>query len=174
MANARLCHSSGLILVSSGIFTHAVKSDDKSASVLAHEIAQAPENHKRESTSTLILASPIPASPIFFLFLLIDVGMPLALSGLVYFLYKRRLQEKEADYLGTLLMVSAGFDPSAAFSYRKKMKNIEDDPRVLQIPEWMNTHPDVVLKVILRPPVGQCTPTALAEPNAVLALIYGF
>ena len=151
MANAILCPSSGLILVSSGIFTYAVKSGDELAAVLAHEIAHGLANHARESKSTMILASPILV-PFLLMYLVAaqirlvrrdGVADPMFWFGLVYFNYMRRRQEKEADYIGTLLMANAGFDPSAALSFHKKMKDIGDDPRIQHVPECMATHPDV-------------------------------
>ena len=59
-----------------------------------------------------------------------------------------RKREKEADYIGMMLMTDAGFDPYAAISVFKKLKEMEDhmldaDPRVGQNPKWMSTHPHV-------------------------------
>ena len=115
-----------------------MKSDDELAAVLAHEIAHALAHHARESTSTWVLASPLLVPS-----LLIEFAIPVALLGLAYFVYMTRRQEKEADYIGTLLMASAGFDPSATVSYYKnrKMEVLGGDPRIQQALEWM--HPDV-------------------------------
>ena len=109
---------------------------DELAAVLAHEIAHALAHHVRELTSTLVLASPLLLPS-----LLIDVAIPMALLGLAYFVYMTRRQVKEADYIGTLLMASAGFDPSATVSYykNKKMEVLGDDPRIQQAQEWMNS-----------------------------------
>lgn len=64
-----------------------------------------------------------------------------------------RLQETEADYIGMILMADAGFDPAAAVSVWKKMKEMEDcdkraDPRLEQTPQLISTHPHVRLNPI--------------------------
>lgn len=59
MANAEFIYSSGLVLVFSGIFRHAVKSEDELAAILAHEVAHVLANHERESKSMLAIAGII-------------------------------------------------------------------------------------------------------------------
>ena len=151
MANAEFISSSGLVLVSDGMFRHAVKSEDELAAVLAHEIAHVLANHEREFKSMLAIAGIIS----FPLGWLRHQLMPEALSvqgpnrAIVSLLaYLQRRREMEADYIGMMLMADAGFNPSAAPGMWKKMKEMKDparsaDPRVQQVPQWMSSHPHV-------------------------------
>ena len=130
-------------------------SDDEIAAVLAHETAHVLANHVREKRSTFSLASVLLA-PLITVFVIAKIfGLvetngtadPMLLIHRVC-MYLRRRQEEEADHIGTWLMVDAGFDPSAAVSIVKKIKNLEDqalrdNPKIQRAPEGMNTHPDV-------------------------------
>ena len=123
----------------------------KLAAVLAHEISHVLANHTREQRSAFTLGQVILA-PFTLVFVVAEtlglvkthsIANPVWLSHLVL-MYLRRRQEEEADYISTLLMVNAGFDPSATVSIYKKIKNFQDqDPRIQQVPQWMDTHPDV-------------------------------
>ena len=131
------------------------ESDDEIAAVLARESAHVLANHKREVRGISVLANVILA-PIILVFLVAEkVGLveensnvdPMWLAFRVC-MYVRRRQEAEAGYIGTLLMVNAGFDPSAMLSIIGKLKKFEDqtlsdNPTMQQVPQWMNTHPKV-------------------------------
>ena len=113
-------------MIISGLFGYAV-GDDELAAVLAHEIAHVLVNHVREIRSTLTLASVIlaPLTTVFVIaktFGLVEAHGTADPMWLTYrvCMYVRRRQEEEADHIGTLLMVDAGFDPSAAVSIVKK------------------------------------------------------
>ena len=130
-----------------------MKTDDELAAILAHEIAHVLANHDRETTGVYAMASvlALPFIPFALLGLLVVEASFFALPIIPIFgaaFLNSRAQEKEADYIGTMLMVDAGFDPSAAVSVWKKMKEMEDqmlsaDPRMEQDPQWMSTHPHV-------------------------------
>lgn len=135
-------------------------SDDEIAAVLAHEIAHVLANHAREIRSTSALADVILA-PFFTVFNVAwNIGLarrsstanPRYIANLLC-LYRRRRQEEEADYMGTFLMMNAGFDPSAMLSVYNKFENLQDqalsaDPTIQRVPEWKNTHPNVGLNPI--------------------------
>lgn len=153
IANAGVSPSSGLVLIFSGIFIHAVKNDDELAAILAHEIAHVLANHRMEEKSESIVAgilsSPfVPGALLGFLAAeALVFWLPIAGIASVWFHQSRR-REKEADYIGMMFMADAGFDPYAAISVLKKLKKMEDqmldaDPRVRQNPRWMSKHPHV-------------------------------
>ena len=150
MANAGFIYSSGLVLVFSGIFRHAVKSEDELAAVLAHEIAHVLANHERESKSMLAIAGII-SLPLGWLRQLMPESLSVegpnrAIVSLLTYMQRRR--EMEADYIGMMLMADAGFNPSATTGMWKKMKEMKDlalsaDTRIQQVPQWMSSHPHV-------------------------------
>lgn len=153
IASAAVLPSSGLVLIFSGIFIHAVKNDDELAAVLAHEIAYVLANHAMEDRSVNTLAGNIslPFVPLALLGFLVTpaliFGLPIVGAGAVAF-YLSRERENEADYIGMMLMTDAGYSPSAAVSVLSKLKKMEDqnldaDPRLKQEPQWMSTHPHV-------------------------------
>lgn len=146
-------HETSLVLVWSGISPHPVKDDDELAAVLAHEIAHVLANHAKEGKSweniTKVLSIPFMPFALLGLFVIeaLIIASPLvAIQGFSKYLSRKR--EKEADYIGMMLMADAGFDPLAAVSVWKKWKEIHDrelsdDPQLRQIPQWMSTHPHV-------------------------------
>ena len=146
--------SSGRILVFSGLFTHALRTDDEVAALLAHELGHVLANHERESKSAIAITSPISLSFLLIHFIAETVGFGRFLSSLNILsfisvvMYSRRRQEKEADYIGMLLMTDAGFDPSAATTFHRKMQYTQDraliaGPTMQQAPQWLSTHPSV-------------------------------
>ena len=128
-------------------------SDDELAAVLAHEIAHVLANHRMEDRSVNIVAGTIalPFVPFALIGLLaaefLIFWLPIAGVASAWY-YQSRKREGEAVYIGMMLMADAGFDPSAAVSVLKKLKEMEDqvldaDPRVRQNPRWMSKHPHV-------------------------------
>lgn len=150
MANAEFIYSSGLVLVFSGIFRHAVKSEDELAAVLARQIVHVLANHERESKSMLAIAGII-FLPLGWLRQLMPESLSVegpnrAIVPLLTYMQRRR--EMEADYIGMMLMADAGFNPSATTGMWKKMKEMKDlalsaDTRIQQVPQRMSSHPHV-------------------------------
>lgn len=118
------------------------RSDDEIAAVMGHEIGHVKARHAAERMSQQVA---------------LDIGVSLtaaalseeygrhaqsiagalgagALYGII--LPYSRMQELEADRLGVLLMMSAGYDPIGALSFWQRMAS--DDAVAL---EWMSTHP---------------------------------
>ncbi|KAI7207878.1 hypothetical protein KC333_g9328 [Hortaea werneckii] len=151
------------------------KSDDELAVVVGHELAHAIAGHAREDHLTgkhdkLLLLPWLPAvlsgqamarvaasiSPIFHLpaFVLTSPA-----QAIVYWkLRKSRVQEREADYMGLMLMCEAGYDPAAAVTHWVEMHAREREQflrlqakygsgRVQQVNEWASTHPHSATRI---------------------------
>ena len=154
IVNAAVMPASGLVLLYSGIFDHAVKSEDELAAVLAHEIAHVLANHVKEARTVGTVAGVcslpfmLPLALLHFVESLTLVALASPLIPIIgSFLLASRIRESEADRIGMMLMADAGFDPSAAVSVWKNMKKMEDRrskaQRDAQDPQWLSTHPHV-------------------------------
>jgi predicted Zn-dependent protease len=119
------------------------KDEDGVAVVMGHEVAHAIANHGAERMSDQLVAqlgleavsgalgsNPILANEI----LLQAVGMGTEL-GLLKF---SRTHESEADHMGLIFMAMAGYDPSHAPEFWKRMASLSGGSNV---PEFMSTHP---------------------------------
>ena len=127
---AEILPSSGLVLVYSGL-RNAVASDDELAAVLSHEIAHVLANHSKNDAivHTIAFGISVPFAMGTLLGLIIAEFMLFALPLIPIWapvFYVSWKHEKEADYIGMMLMADAGFDPSAMISIGKKMKQMND------------------------------------------------
>ncbi|XP_074363353.1 mitochondrial metalloendopeptidase OMA1-like [Apium graveolens] len=101
------CRSGGRIVVYKGLL-QLLKSDAEIAAVIGHEVAHVVARHSAERRTTKLL------------FLIRMLIIPLGSSAEVKKLGKlilnpiRQRNEMEADYIGLLLMASAGYDPRVA------------------------------------------------------------
>jgi len=113
------------------------------AVVMGHEVAHAIANHGAERMSDQLVAqigleavsgalgsNPTLANEI----LLQAVGMGTEL-GLLKF---SRTHESEADHMGLIFMAMAGYDPSHAPEFWKRMASMSGGS---DVPEFMSTHP---------------------------------
>ena len=155
LVNAGVSKSSRRILIFSGILP-VVTTPDELAALLGHELAHVLANHSKNTRSTNFVAflASIPCIPPSLLGLLsflipelLICIVPLA-SVVASLRYVSRKHEKEADYIGMMLMADAGFDPSAAVALWEKMKEVEDSilkstPGAQRDPQWTSTHPYV-------------------------------
>ncbi len=125
-----------------GIFKVA-PDDSALAAVIAHEIAHVISNHGGERMSQYLLVSLGGLSLDMALkkknietrqWWMIAYGLG---STVGYVLPYSRLQEKEADRIGLILMAKAGYDPHAAIGLWERM-NEESKSRM---PEFLSTHP---------------------------------
>ncbi|KAI7567715.1 hypothetical protein KC343_g10467 [Hortaea werneckii] len=150
-------------------------SDDELAVVVGHELAHAIAGHSREENlagkhERLLLLPWLPMvipgqtiawlsasiSPIFHLpaFVLTSPA-----QALVYWTLRRsRAQEREADYIGLVLMCEAGYDPAAAITHWVEMEAREQEQiarlqakhgrgNVRRINEWASTHPHSTTRI---------------------------
>ena len=136
------CLPGGKVAIYSGILP--VAGDDAGlATVIAHEIAHALAHHGSERLSQMMLAqfggvvldqatAKGKQQTREFLLLAYGVGMNI---GVV--LPYSRLHEKEADYIGLILMARAGYDPEAAVAFWERMSRLAGS----RTWEFLSTHP---------------------------------
>jgi Zn-dependent protease with chaperone function len=115
-------------------FLNLAKSDDELAHALGHELGHIIAEHGREQRSQLGLLGlqitpwiPIAIPGVTFMLLGAMVSPWILRPGLLFlaipvapvlstFLAQSRTREREADYIGLLLMTDAGYNPAAASS----------------------------------------------------------
>lgn len=151
---------SGLVLITTGCFYHIISNDDELAAVLGHEVAHLIARHILEQncihladwyftkpfSSLLVLTYFYPEAILF--------GVPITVSYLVS-LALSRVREREADYIGLLLMVDAGFNPAGAVSLWTKSDKWEEErrqrskKRPRQERQFTSTHPHVSQRRLL-------------------------
>lgn len=128
------CLPGGKIMVFTGLL-NAFPSDAEIATVIAHEVGHAVARHAAEGiTSNLWFA-------VLQIILLQFIGIPdvvYAMSNLLLKLPFSRRMEVEADYIGLLLMASAGYDPRVASSVYEKLGKLSGDS---VIKNYLSTHP---------------------------------
>lgn len=129
----------GRMALYSGLVDKIEPSDDELAQVLGHEIAHALAKHTAEKMS-VALASDLAVTAVA----ISQDNSGLALAGaslaaaLAVKLPNSRTAESEADRIGIELAARAGYDPRAAVSLWKKMKNVGGGKAPLEL---LSTHP---------------------------------
>ncbi|KAK4104171.1 hypothetical protein N658DRAFT_245316 [Parathielavia hyrcaniae] len=132
----------GRVFVFSGILGLA-GNDSGLATVLGHEIAHNLAGHHGERLSQdvgasialwslVILGGAFGLGPFlmhFFGSRFVDVAFGLPMS---------RMQEREADYIGLMMMAEACYDPREAPKFWARMQMATKGE---EVPEWMSTHP---------------------------------
>ena len=137
----------GKVFVFSGILRLA-DTDSMLAAVLGHEIAHNVADHVGERMSAAIGTNIVLYSAMALVgflgfgpllmhfvgsrFLEVAFGNPMS-----------RLQEKEADYIGLMMMAEACFDPREAVGFWSKMMAAAKE----EVPEWVSTHPSNAARV---------------------------
>lgn len=129
---------SGEIFVFTGIIPIA-KNVDGLAAVLGHEIGHWIARHSAENISISLLTQRL--TWIFRAFVL-DWSFPFpgVFSDIFISLPFSRKCEREADYIGLLLMSKAGFDPRESILFWKRMQRIQKQ-RATAVPTFLSTHP---------------------------------
>ena len=133
----------GKVAVYTGILPHT-KDKDGLATVMGHEIAHALVRHGGERMTTILLAQLGQVAmnvalkdrdPKTVAALNIGYGIVTTVGVVLPF---SRNQESEADRVGLILMAKAGYDPSKAPEFWKRMaaKKGKKSP-----PEFLSTHP---------------------------------
>ncbi len=131
----------GNIFVYTGLLDFVNDDPDELAAVLGHEMAHVILRHGAEKVSSAILAQlggellmikvPPQYRPLAAQLYGLSVGLAILLP------YSRR-QEKEADLLGLIIAMRAGYNPEGALKLWEKMvqKFKNQEP-----PEWLSDHP---------------------------------
>ena len=138
------CMPGGKVVVYNGILPVTID-DAGLAVVMGHEIAHAIANHGAErmsqellvqmggmALSTAVARQPQQTQSLF----LEAFGVGSAVGVLLPY---SRLQESEADRLGTIFMAMAGYDPRAATGFWQRMISMERGAAAA--PELLSTHP---------------------------------
>ena len=142
------CMPGGKIVVYEGLMKIA-QTDDELAVVLGHEVAHAVAKHSNERMSqqlaaqygAKILTASLSDKSQTVQKLATNVYGLGAQYGLM--LPFSRRHESEADYMGLVFMTIAGYDPSVAINFWKKMSAGSKG----QIPEFMSTHPSDATRI---------------------------
>ncbi|KAK9292407.1 hypothetical protein L1049_020375 [Liquidambar formosana] len=127
------CLPGGKIVVFTGLLEH-FKADSEIATIIGHEVGHAIARHAAETiTKNLWLAI---LQLILYQFIMPDLAQ--AMSTLLLRLPFSRRMEMEADYIGLLLMASAGYDPRIAPRVYEKLGKISGDSKLR---DYLSTHP---------------------------------
>ena len=128
----------GSIFVTRGILTH-FNSEAELVSVLGHEIGHVTAKHSVNQISKAQLAQ-LGLGVGMILTPNLEVLHQVAGSGLqVLFLKFSRDDEAQADELGFVYMVNAGYDPQEATEMFEMLSRLSSGGR---LPEWQSTHPN--------------------------------
>lgn len=138
------------VLPGGRVFVHAgllevARGDSGLAAVLGHEIAHVVADHVGERMSAAVGASVVlwtamlavgfigfgPTLMHYFGGRFLEVAFERPMS---------RVQEKEADFIGLMMMSEACFDPREAVGFWERMSRREKKEGE-EVPEWMSTHP---------------------------------
>lgn len=134
MVNA-FCLPGGKIMVFTGLLK-AFPSDAEIATVISHEVGHCVARHVAEGLTNNLWFTIIQ------LIVLQFIGMPDVvniMSTLLLRLPFSRRMEMEADYIGLLLMASAGYDPRIAPTVYEKLGQLGGGDSVIQ--NYLSTHP---------------------------------
>ncbi|KAH7670836.1 Peptidase M48 domain-containing protein, partial [Dioscorea alata] len=137
------CLPGGKIVVFTGLLDH-FKKNAEIATILGHEVGHVTARHGAETiTKNLWLA----VIRIVFKLILLEFDMPDLVNDMSTFLlqlpFSRRM-EIEADYIGLLLMASAGYDPHVAPRVYEKLGKINEDS---VLDDYTSTHPSSMRRV---------------------------
>ncbi|XP_026409810.1 uncharacterized protein LOC113304904 [Papaver somniferum] len=128
------CIPGGKIVVFTGLLDH-FRTDAEIATVISHEVGHVVARHGAEQISNNMWLT------IFQIILLQFIGMP-DLVNLTSQLFLRlpfsRRMEMEADYIGLLLLASAGYDPRIAPRVYEKLGEVTGDS---SLKDYLATHP---------------------------------
>ena len=142
------CLPGGKIVVFTGLLDVA-KTDDELATVIGHEVAHAIAEHGaerifREQLTNRAVAAASGAfadDPAKYqqVTAMLGAGAQVGLN-----LPWGRAQESEADHIGLIYMARAGYDPSAALSFWKRMARTKQGG---EPPEYLSTHPSGTTRI---------------------------
>lgn len=124
----------GSVFISSGMVNFC-STDDEVAAVFGHEMAHHVCHHSAESISRNLVY--IPALLISWLVTGMDPDLVEIAVDVAFRLPGSRVQEREADQLGLLIMAQSGYDASACFDLWSRWEEFEKNER----PSYLSTHP---------------------------------
>ncbi|KAL3521466.1 hypothetical protein ACH5RR_019615 [Cinchona calisaya] len=127
------CLPGGKIVVFTGLLEH-FRTDSEIATILGHEVAHAVARHAAEGITKNLWFAIVQL--ILYQFVVPDVVN--TMSSLFLRLPFSRRMEMEADYIGLLLMASAGYDPRVAPRVFEKLGKVTGDSALR---DYLSTHP---------------------------------
>ncbi|KAI3517616.1 hypothetical protein L1887_16831 [Cichorium endivia] len=127
------CLPGGKIVVFTGLLKH-LKTDEEIATIIGHEVAHIVARHAAEHiTKNLWFAIGQ-----LILYQFVERDLVNTMSNLLLKLPFSRRMEIEADYIGLLLMASAGYDPRVAPKVFRKFGRVSRDSA---LQDYFSTHP---------------------------------
>lgn len=127
------CLPGGKIVVFTGLLEH-FRTDAEIATIIGHEVGHAVARHTAEEITKNLWFAIIQM--ILYQFVMPDVVN--TMSALFLRLPFSRRMEMEADYIGLLLMASAGYNPRIAPSVYEKLDKISGESALR---DYLSTHP---------------------------------
>ncbi|KAL2334518.1 hypothetical protein Fmac_015731 [Flemingia macrophylla] len=127
------CLPGGKIVVFTGLLEH-FKSDAEIATIIGHEVGHAVARHSAEGITKNLWFAILQL--ILYQFVTPDIVNTMS-SLLLHLPFSRRM-EIEADYIGLLLIASAGYDPRVAPKVYEKLGKITGDSTLR---DYLSTHP---------------------------------
>ncbi|KAH7854007.1 hypothetical protein Vadar_009023 [Vaccinium darrowii] len=127
------CLPGGKIVVFTGLLEH-FKSDPEIATIIGHEVGHAVARHSAEGITKNLWFAILQL--ILYQFIMPDLAN--TMSALFLRLPFSRRMEIEADYIGLLLVASAGYDPRVAPKVYEKLAKITGDSALR---DYLSTHP---------------------------------
>ncbi|KAK9665604.1 hypothetical protein RND81_14G122800 [Saponaria officinalis] len=127
------CLPGGKIVVFTGLLKH-FKSDAEVATIIGHEIGHAIARHSAEQITKNMWFAVLQ----LVLYQFVTPDLVNAMSNLLLRLPFSRKMEIEADYIGLLLIASAGYDPRAAPQVYEKLGKVTGESAMR---DYLSTHP---------------------------------
>ncbi|KAL9237255.1 hypothetical protein vseg_011828 [Gypsophila vaccaria] len=127
------CLPGGKIVVFTGLLKH-FQSDAEVATIIGHEIGHAIARHSAEQITKNMWFAILQL--VLYQFVMPDLVN--AMSNLLLRLPFSRKMEIEADYIGLLLIASAGYDPRAAPQVYEKLGMVTGESAMR---DYLSTHP---------------------------------
>ncbi|KAK6121723.1 hypothetical protein DH2020_044533 [Rehmannia glutinosa] len=127
------CLPGGKIVVFTGLLKH-FRADAEVATIIGHEVGHAVARHSAEQISKNLWLTILQL--ILYQFFMPDIVN--TMSNLFLRLPFSRRMEMEADYIGLLLVASAGYDPRVAPQVYEKLGRVVGDSA---LQDYLATHP---------------------------------